>query len=187
MLTVYPKKVRLQSGTSVTIRPMVKEDADKLYAFFSRVPREDRLFLRDDVSIRDVIDSWTQELDYRKVLPLVAEVGGNIVGDATLHRRTFGWTSHVGKVRLVIDKDYRGKGLGTVLIEELIDIAKKAGLEQLVAELMSNQTGALGAFKRLGFEKEAVFFNYVKDQMGEARNLVVMIKNLRIEPAMVLF
>ena len=187
MLTVYPKKVRLQSGTSVTIRPMVKEDADKLYAFFSRVPREDRLFLRDDVSIRDVIDSWTQELDYRKVLPLVAEVGGNIVGDATLHRRTFGWTSHVGKVRLVIDKDYRGKGLGTVLIEELIDIAKKAGLEQLVAELMSNQTGALSAFKRLGFEKEAVFFNYVKDQVGEERNLVVMIKNLRIEPTMVLF
>ncbi|MEK6661345.1 MAG: GNAT family N-acetyltransferase [candidate division NC10 bacterium] len=187
MLTEYPKKVRLQSGTSVTIRPMVKEDADKLYAFFSRVPREDRLFLRDDVSIRDVIDSWTQELDYGKVLPLVAEVGGNIVGDATLHRRTFGWTSHVGKVRLVIDKDYRGKGLGTVLIEELIDIAKKAGLEQLVAELMSNQTGALSAFKGLGFEKEAVFFNYVKDQMGEERNLVVMIKNLRIEPAMVLF
>lgn len=187
MLTVYPKKVRLQSGTSVTIRPMVKEDADKLYAFFSRVPREDRLFLRDDVSIRDVIDSWTQELDYRKVLPLVAEVGGNIVGDATLHRRTFGWTSHVGKVRLVIDKDYRGKGLGTILIEELIDIAKKAGLEQLVAELMSDQTGALSAFKGLGFEKEAVFFNYVKDQMGEERNLVVMIKNLRIEPAMVLF
>ncbi|MBF8260869.1 MAG: putative GCN5-related N-acetyltransferase [candidate division NC10 bacterium] len=187
MLTVYPKKVRLQSGTSVTIRPMVKEDADKLYAFFSRVPREDRLFLRDDVSIRDVIDSWTQELDYRKVLPLVAEVGGNIVGDATLHRRTFGWTSHVGKVRLVIDKDYRGKGLGTVLIEELIDIAKKAGLEQLVAELISDQTGALSAFKRLGFEKEAVFFNYVKDQVGEERNLVVMIKNLRIEPAMVLF
>jgi len=166
---------------------MVKEDADKLYAFFSRVPREDRLFLRDDVSIRDVIDSWTQELDYEKVLPLVAEVGGNIVGDATLHRRTFGWTSHVGKVRLVIDRDYRGKGLGTVLIEELIDIAKKAGLEQLVAELMSDQTGALSAFKRLGFEKEAVFFNYVKDQMGEERNLVVMIKNLRIEPAMFLF
>ena len=187
MLTGYPKKVRLQSGTSVTIRPMVKEDADKLYAFFSRVPREDRLFLRDDVSIRDVIDSWTQELDYRKVLPLVAEVGGNIVGDATLHRRTFGWTSHVGKMRLVIDKDYRGKGLGAILIEELIDIAKKAGLEQLVAELMSNQTGALSAFKRLGFEKEAVLFNYVKDQMGEERNLVVMIKNLRIEPAMVLF
>jgi ribosomal protein S18 acetylase RimI-like enzyme len=187
MLAGYPKKVQLQTGTSVTIRPMVREDADKLHAFFSKVPREDRLFFRDDVSLRDVTDSWAKELDYEKVLPLVAEVGGNIVGDATLHRRKFGWTSHVGKVRLVIDKDYRGKGLGTLMIEELIHIAKKAGLELLVAELMADQRAAIGAFKRLGFEKEAAFYNYVKDQAGEERNLVVMMKNLRIEPAMVLF
>jgi len=187
MLAGYPKKVQLHTGTGVTIRPMVKEDAEKLYTFFSRVPREDRIFLRDDVTMRDVIDAWARELDYDRVLPLVAEVGGNIVGDATLHRRKFGWTSHVGKVRLLIDKDYRGKGLGTLMIEELIGVAKKAGLELLVAEIMGNQTAALSAFKRLGFQKEAVFYNYVKDQAGEERNLVVMMKSLLIEPAMVPF
>jgi len=187
MLAGFPKKVQLQTGTSVTIRPMVKEDADKLHTFFSRVSREDRLFLRDDVSMRDVIDAWVRELDYEKVLPLVAEVGGNIVGDATLHRRKFGWTSHVGKVRLVVDKDYRGKGLGTTMIEALIDIAKKAGLQLLVAEIMGNQTAAIAAFRRLGFEKEAVFYNHVKDQTGQDRNLVVLIKNLQIEPAMIPF
>ena len=187
MLAGYPKKVQLHTGTGVTIRPMVKEDADKLHTFFSRVPREDRLFLRDDVTMRDVIDAWARDLDYDRVLPLVAEVGGNIVGDATLHRRKFGWTSHVGKVRLLIDKDYRGKGLGALMIEELISVAKKAGLGLLVAEIMGNQAAALSAFRRLGFEKEAVFYNYVKDQAGEERNLVVMMKNLLIEPAMVPF
>jgi L-amino acid N-acyltransferase YncA len=187
MLAGYPKKVQLHTGTGVTIRPMVKEDADKLHTFFSRVPREDRLFLRDDVTMRDVIDAWARDLDYDRVLPLVAEVGGNIVGDATLHRRKFGWTSHVGKVRLLIDKDYRGKGLGALMIEELISVAKKAGLGLLVAEIMGNQTAALSAFKRLGFQKEAVFYNYVKDQAGEERHLVVMMKNLLIEPAMVPF
>jgi GNAT superfamily N-acetyltransferase len=65
------------------------------------------------VSKREVIEAWARELDYEKVLPLLAVVGDNIVGDATLHRRKAGWTSHVGKVRIVIDKDYRGKGLGT--------------------------------------------------------------------------
>jgi ribosomal protein S18 acetylase RimI-like enzyme len=187
MLTGYPKKVQLKSGTTVAVRPMVKEDAGKLHAFFSRVPREDRLFLREDVSIPDVIDSWAEELNYEKVLPLVAEVDGNIVGDATLHRRKFGWTSHVGKVRLVIDTDFRGKGLGTALVKELIEIAKHAGLEFLVVELMADQKGAIAAFKGLGFEKEAVFYNYVKDQTGEERDLVVMMKNLQVEPAMVLF
>lgn len=181
MLDGYPKKVQLQTGTIVTIRPMVKEDAGKLYNFFTRVPREDRLFLRDDVSKRDVINSWAGELDYEKILPLLAEVGDNIVGDATLHRRKAGWTSHVGKIRVVIDKDYRGKGLGTLLIEELINIAKKAGLELLVAELMDNQTAAIAAFTRLGFGKEALLHNYVKDQAGGDHNLIVLIRRLPIE------
>lgn len=187
MLSGYPKRVTLPSGTVVTIRPMVKEDEGKLFDFFGRVPKEDRLFLRDDVSRRDVIDAWARELDYEKVLPLVAEVGDKIVGDASLHRRKGGWTSHVGKVRIVVEKDYRGKGLGTRLIEELIDIARKAGLELLVAEVMANQTAAIAAFKHLGFEKEAVFYNHVKDQMGKEHNLIVMIKNLLMEPAPVVF
>ena len=187
MLTGYPKKVKLQTGTSVTVRPMVKEDAEKLHAFFSRVPLEDRLFLREDVSRRDVIDAWARELDYEKILPLLAVAGDNIVGDATLHRRKFGWTSHVGKVRLVIDKDYRGKGLGTALLQELIDVAKKAGLELLVAEVMGVQAAALATFKSLGFEKDHVLYNHVKDQGGKEHNLVLMIKNLLIEPATVLY
>ena len=187
MVSGYPKTVRLQAGLAVTIRPMVKEDGDGLYAFFARVPREDRLFLRDDVSRRDVIDAWARELDYDKVLPLLAEVGGKIVGDATLHRRPGGWTSHVGKVRIVIDKDYRGKGLGTALLEELIAVAKEVGLELLVAEVMANQTAALATFRSLAFEKEAVLYNHVKDQAGKPHHLVVMIKNLLTEPVAVLF
>src|SRR5574341_851492 len=162
MVPGYPKKVVLQTGTTVTVRPMVKEDEGKLFAFFSRVPVEDRLFLRDDVSRRDVIDAWARQLDYEKVLPLVAEVGDNIVGDATLHRRKGGWTSHVGKVRLVIERDYRGKGLGTRMVEELIEVAKKAGLELLVAEVMENQKAAIDAFKHLWFGARAKLYHCAK-------------------------
>jgi L-amino acid N-acyltransferase YncA len=187
MLAGFPKQVTLQTGTNVTIRPMVPEDAARLYEFFCRLPREDRLFLRDDVSLREVVDAWADELDYEKVLPIVAEVDDTIVADATLHRRKFGWTSHVGKVRLVVDTDYRGKGLGTLMLEALIETAKKAGLEIVVAEIMRDQTGTLNILRRLGFEKEAVFYNYVKDQIGEEHDLVIMMKNLQIEPAMVPF
>jgi L-amino acid N-acyltransferase YncA len=187
MLAGCSKQVTLLTGTSVTIRPMIKEDAKRLHEFFCRLPREDRLFLRDDVSLREVIDAWVEELNYEKVLPLIAEVDDTIVADATLHRRKFGWTSHVGKVRLVVDRDYRGKGLGTLMLEALIETAKKAGLEILVAEIMGGQTEALKILKYLGFTKEAVFYNYVKDQIGEEHDLVVMMKNLQIEPAMVPF
>ncbi|PWB81084.1 MAG: hypothetical protein C3F08_02820 [Candidatus Methylomirabilota bacterium] len=187
MLAGFPKEVTLQSGTIVTIRPMAQEDAKRLHEFFCRVPREDRLFLRDDVSLREVIDSWAEDIDYGKVLPLIAEVDDTIVGDATLHRRKFGWTSHVGKVRLVVDPDYRAKGLGTLMLKAVIETAKKIGLQILVAEIMEGQTEALKILKDLGFTKEAVFYNYVKDQIGEEHDLVVMMKNLQIEPSMIPF
>jgi ribosomal protein S18 acetylase RimI-like enzyme len=187
MLAGFPKQVTLETGTIVTIRPMVQEDAKRLHEFFCRMPREDRLFLRDDVSLREVVDAWAQELDYGRVLPLIAEVDDTVVADATLHRRKYGWTSHVGKVRLVVDTDYRTHGLGTLMLESLIEVAKKAGLEILVAEIMGGQTAALKILKRLGFTKEAVFYNYVKDQIGEEHDLVVMMKSLQIEPSMVPF
>lgn len=187
MLAGFPKQITLQTGTLVTIRPMSKEDTKRLHEFFCRLPREDRLFLRDDVSLREVIDAWAEELDYDKVLPLIAEVDDTIVADATLHRRKFGWTSHVGKVRLAVDTDYRAQGLGTLMIEALIEPAREAGLEILVAEIMAGQTEALKMLKRLGFTKEAVFYNYVKDQIGEEHDLIVMMKNLQIEPSMVPF
>ncbi len=52
---------------------------------------------------------------------------------------------------------------------------------------MAGQTEALKMLKRLGFTKEAVFYNYVKDQIGEEHDLIVMMKNLQIEPSMVPF
>lgn len=182
MLSGYPKTVRIQTGTDITVRPMVKEDADRLYAFFNRVPIGDRVFLRDDVSKREVIDAWARDLDYERVFPLLAEVGDNIVGDATLHRRGRGWASHVGKMRILVDIDYRDKGLGTILILEVITLAKKAGLERLVVEIMDSQKVALDAFKNLGFEKEAVLAKFVKDQEGREHDLVVMVRNLVGEP-----
>jgi GNAT superfamily N-acetyltransferase len=92
---------------------MEKGDAVQLFGFFERVPKKDRLFLKDDVTDRRVIEEWELSLDYDKVLPLVAIQSDTIVADATLHRRQGGWTSHIGKVRLVVDKAFRGKGLGS--------------------------------------------------------------------------
>lgn len=187
ILAQFPKQVTLHDGTVVTLRPLVKEDEDKLFEFFAGVPLEDRLYLKEDVGRKEVIEAWIRDLDYEKVLPLVAEVDGRIVADATLHRRKMGWTSHIGKVRVVIAKAYRHKGLGTRLVEEIIELAKAAGLEQLVAEVMEAQPTALKAFRKLGFEKKAVLENYVKDLDGKLHNLVLLIYDLTATHEPVLF
>lgn len=178
MLKDYPKTLKLKDGTKVTIRPMEKGDADDLFGFFERVPKEDRLFFKEDVTDRNVIESWARNLDYSKVLPLVALESGTIVADATLHRRQTGWTSHVGKIRLVVDRNFRGKGLGAKMVQELLTFAENAGLDKVVVELMDTQEGAKRSFERLGFKEEAKLSHYVTDLSGKRHDLAILVHSI---------
>jgi len=171
----YPKTTVLKDGTKVVLKTMTHNDREALHEFFARIQEEDRKFLKHDVSKREVIDSWLKDINYGRVLPLLAEVNGKIVGDATLHRRSSGWLKHVGEVRLVIDPAYRRKGLGSHMLEELILIAADAGLEKLVAEIVAEEKAAIRAFRRFNFEQVAVLPGIVKDQGGRYQDLVVMV------------
>src|SRR3972149_1883270 len=91
LLIDYPQLWELEDGTEVTVRPMVKEARDKLAEFFKRIPDQELRVLKDDVTGGTVIDQWAQSLDYDRVLPLVVEIGGRIIADATLPRRRQSW------------------------------------------------------------------------------------------------
>ncbi len=174
----YPKAVTLQDGSPVTIRPLVAADEPALLTFFLGIPEADRLFLKDDVTKPAVIAAWCRDLNYARTLPLVAEAGGVLVGDATLHQRPSGWKRHVAKVRLVIAPAYRGKGLGSWLIKELIAVAEQTDLEKMEAELMVDQRTAIAAFQKLGFAQAAVFPDHVKDLTGKKHDLLVLVRDL---------
>ncbi|AEB09605.1 GNAT family N-acetyltransferase [Desulfobacca acetoxidans] len=171
----FRKESVLKDGTKVLLRPMVSDDRDKLLDFFSRVSEQDRQFLRNDVRDPKLIDHWVNNIDLNKVFPLLAEVEGKIVGDATLHMRKSGWKRHLGNVRVVVAKDFQRRGLGSLLINEIAELAGEYGLEKLVAEIYFNAPGALNAFKRAGFGVKAVFEDLVKDLYGQNADMIVMV------------
>jgi RimJ/RimL family protein N-acetyltransferase len=175
MMAPYYKEGVLKDGTRVILRPLVKEDREKLIDFFRRLDEKELSFLRSDVLDPRVIDHWMEHLDYQRVFPLVAEAGGRIVGDATLHMRKVGWKRHLGNVRVVVAKDYQGRGLATLLINELVELATEFGLEKLVAEIHLQAVAALNVFKKAGFSVKAVFEDLVKDPAGKSSDLVVMV------------
>ena len=102
MLEDYPKKITLPDGASLTLRPMTSDDQYALYSFFVSLAGEDRQFLRNDVADRKLIEKWARNLNYDRVLPILAENDGRIVANATLHYQTFGWGRHVAEVRVTI-------------------------------------------------------------------------------------
>ncbi len=60
LLADFPKSLVLEDGTKVTVRPMVKQDRDKLALFFNHIPEEELYFLKDDVTDIRTIDSWVR-------------------------------------------------------------------------------------------------------------------------------
>ena len=159
----FPKQAKLEDGKRVMIRPFIPQDEAPLIEFFNAFPNEDLLYLRDNVKDPQVIKRWCETLDYEVTLPLIADLEGKIIGDATLHQEKRGWKSHIGTVRVVIHPQYRGKGIGRLLVSELIQIALDIGLVKLDAEFMAEQTRQIGIFEKLGFVNMAVLPQHVKD------------------------
>ena len=81
-------------------------------------------------------------------------------------------------MRLSTDPQYRAKGLGTLLIQTLEDIAGQLGLEQLTAEIPPELDKAFYLFEKLGFEKAAVLNGFAMDAEGRESDIVLMIKSL---------
>ncbi|HLU50383.1 MAG TPA: GNAT family N-acetyltransferase [Planctomycetota bacterium] len=127
----FPVEVGLKDGTRVLIRRLTEHDGPALWAFFERQPMELRRLAWDDVTNRDLVESWAAEVNYETTLPLVAVDGTRIVADATLHYRDRGPLRLVGRVRWFVDSEYRGRGLGKSLAQQLINVARENGLRYL--------------------------------------------------------
>ena len=163
MLEEYPKMITLPNGFSLTLRPMTRDDQYALYSFFISLAGEDRRFLRNDVTDRKLIEKWASNLDYDRVLPILAEYEGHIVANATLHYQTFGWGWHVAEVRVTIAPEFQGRRLSAALLEEITHLAVQGKVKKLLARIVTKREGPIRAFERAGFSKVAVLENYVKD------------------------
>ncbi len=177
----YPKQITLKNSAEVTIRLLSSGDTDALYQFFQSISRDDRMFLRDNVRDKSVIEGWCRNMDFEHVIPVLALVGDKIVAEISLHLERHGWKSHIGKLRLVVHKDFRRQGLAVEMVKEIIEIALHTGsLEQLNAECMvDTQQGAIRMLELLGFIQRAILPGQVKDIEGRTHDLTLLSYELR--------
>ena len=150
-------------------RPIEPGDEPALTRFFAHIPEADRTFLKEDVADPDVVAAWVLPGDARSI----AVEGGDVVGYVAviaLH----GWSSHVGEVRIVVDPDHRGRGVGQALARHAVLEALELGVAKLVVEVIADQEALIAMFVALGFEPEALLIDHVRDRSGELRDLLVL-------------
>ena len=179
-LDAYPKTIFLRDRGEAVIRPLNGQDTARLFNFFGRIPEEERFYLKENVASLETIQGWTTNIDFQRVVPIVALSGDEIIGDATLHRSRAAARQHVGELRVVVAPSYREKGLGGRLIRELLDIASGMGLRKAMFELVANEEEpAIVAAGSAGFREVAILKEQVKDMWGNPQDLMLLELSLK--------
>lgn len=175
---VYRQIVTLPDGGRVLLRLLTPDDRQALINLFAPVTADDLRYMRHKVHDAQVVEEWVDNLDYEKVLPLVATIGDRIVGNATLHFHE-GPARHLGEVRIFLAKEIRRRGVGSRMIRALVELARRRSLYLLEAQVISDQTNVIKAFQKLGFELKCVLDDYFILPDGELRDVAHLIMRLR--------
>lgn len=169
----YPKELVLRDKTTVVVRRIREEDADAVRRLFSRIPKSDLLMYKDDVTRREPLENWFLSQSYRKVEDLVAIRDGEVIAKGTLNTEGLFWP-HAAEVKLVVDPEFRGKGLGSLMFNILLYEGLKRQFQKIIVRYLHDNTSFIKILNHYGFEPESVLNYYVVDEdTSDQKDLVV--------------
>jgi acetyltransferase len=163
IITPYPTKYttpwQLSDGTDVLLRAIRPEDEHAEAEMLSSLSQES-LRTRFFSTIKDMSHEWLIlfcNIDYDRHMAIVAEVEEKgkkkMIGVARLIMNQ-DMTS--GELAFLVQDRYQGKHLGSKFLEILIGIARERGLEEVRADVLTENEKMLNVFKRLGFTTQWV-------------------------------
>lgn len=173
------KKESLKDGTQLVIRNLDHPDLDKLMKFYKALPMSDRKYLRIDVTKRNLVDDRIRTAKDRGVYWITALHDDNIISEGRLELSGEDWRKNHGEIRLIVARKFQQKGLGTLMLRELYQIAVEQKVKKVIAKMMRPQEGARRMFRRLGFREETLIPDYVHDQEKKLQDLVIMTCNMK--------
>lgn len=172
--TDAPSAITFQDGRSVSIRLLAETDRDALMVFGESLPEDDWIYaeedLRNPVIVTRLINAFAAE-NWRQ---LVAVTPGGVIAAYAIVRRLPGWSSHVGDIRLIVHKNWRGMGLGTTMARAVKDAARDLGVSKLIVDMLEAQQEGREIFEKLGFRVEGTFADHARDRQGRRHTLLTL-------------
>lgn len=149
--------VTLLDGSEVTIRALRKEDAELERDFIRDLSPESR-WMRFLGQIGEPSDSLIRkltELDYQHDMAFIAlSREGGTAHEVGVSRYSLAPGGQSCECAVTVADAWQGKGLGTVLMRDLIDIARKRGIRAMFS-IDANENERMRELARdLGFKRE---------------------------------
>lgn len=103
--------------------------------------------------------------------------GERVVGWADVFPEENSRLSHRGSLGMGLLPDYRGQGIGTRLLQKVIEKARVSGLEKIELNVYTQNKSAIALYKNLGFEEEGLVKKYRRLE-GQYFDCLIMAKFL---------
>jgi RimJ/RimL family protein N-acetyltransferase len=154
-MAAYPEELErdivLRDGARLHLRPIRPEDQDRLVAFYDRLSRH-TAYQRFFTVMKRLPPDWAHLLanvDYQRRLALLAEHGPpdapELVGVARYEPTD---REDTAEIAFVIQDGWQNRGLGTIMLDELLAAAEARGIRRFRAWVLATNARMIDLLMR---------------------------------------
>jgi len=149
------------------VRPASLADAAAMAELFAAVAEE-----RNGIASEPPVDvaERTARFAASSASSMVAAAGDQIVGMIHTEVSRHGF----GELGMLVDRDWRGCGVGSALLQATIDWARDHGLHKLSLEVFAHNTAAIALYRKCGFVEEGHRAKHYRRASGELWDSIIM-------------
>ncbi len=149
------------------IRPAQAGDARAMAELFASVAAE-----RDGIATEPPVDIGERAAAFARSAgeSVVAVAGGQIIGMLHIDVSRHGF----GELGMLVDRAWRGRGVGSALVAAAIGWARSHGLHKLCLEVFAHNMAAIALYRKCGFVAEGRRVRQYRRASGELWDSIVM-------------
>lgn len=147
------------------IRPARDGDRRALAELFAAVAEE-----RDGIATEPPVDVEARAAGWRLDGCLVAIAGDELVGSLFVDASRHGF----GELGMTVARPWRGRGVGSALMEAAIEWARERGLHKLSLAVFAHNEAGLALYRKYGFVEEGRRVQHYRRSSGELWDAIEM-------------
>jgi GNAT superfamily N-acetyltransferase len=173
----YRRLFTLANGKKVKCRLVNGHDQDNLISLYQHAPPEDTYFLKQDVKDHSLIKNWLERLSHCQTVLVALDLEKDHLIATAQMDRGLGCVQHIGEIQQIfVARPFQNLGLGSLLLGELIDLARTEKLHWLKAEVVAEHKKALKGFLSKGFRIKTTLEDFFIGRDGATYDVVLLIR-----------
>ncbi|APB30735.1 GNAT family N-acetyltransferase [Vagococcus teuberi] len=164
---------------NITLRQAIPSDAANLIQAIRFLNTETPYLVVSPHALNMSVDAMEHEIDYIFNQPnqfiLLAFNQLDIIGIATIVSEEENCFKHVGELGITIKKEFWGLGLGTAMIQEMIELCLESQIiKRIEINVQTRNTRAMSVYEQVGFVLEGVKRQAFLSENNELIDVAVM-------------